>query len=338
MIMRLSLIRKTCCASALAISLAIADSALAQTVLRIDPALDAIIAVDAPIETLAQGFQWSEAPIWRKNGSYLVFSDVPAHTLHKWKDGEGLTTFFKSSQLPTSPTATRELEINGMTLDQAGVMTIADHGNRQVARLSDAPFAPLTIASTIAGKRFNSPNDLVFHSNGDLYFTDPPFGLRGGNSDPAKELDYNGVFRVSRSGEVSVIARDLSLPNGIVLSPDESTLYVSNADAKRPIWMSYPVRADGSVGEGEVFFDATALLAAGSRGVPDGMRVDRNGNVFATGPNGVLIISPDGKHLGTIITGRSTANCAFGDDGSSLYITAGSRLLRVKLKTVGARF
>lgn len=310
----------------------------AQSVRRLDPALDAIVAPDAVVETLAQGFQWSEGPVWRKAGAYLLFSDVPVNTIYKWKQGEGLSVYLRPSGYSGPNPPGRELGSNGLTVDATGAVVMADHGNRQVARLNDSLFTKTTLASQFGGKRFNSPNDVVFHSGGDLYFTDPPFGLRGLNSDPAKELPYSGVFRVNRAGEVTLLTRDLAFPNGIAFSPDERTLYVSNADAKRPIWMAYPVNSDGTIAAGRVFFDATPLVAAGGKGVPDGMRVDRSGNVFAAGPGGVLILSPGGKHLGTIVTGQPTANCAFGDDGSTLYITANDRLMRIRLKTSAARY
>lgn len=310
----------------------------AQSIVRLDPALDALIARDAKIETLAQGFSWSEGPTWRRAGGYLLFSDVPANTIYKWKQGEGLSVYLRPSGYTGPNPPGRELGSNGLTTDANGAVVMADHGNRLVARLNDSLFTKTTLASHFEGKRFNSPNDLVFRSNGDLYFTDPPFGLRGLNNDKAKELPYSGVFRVAKNGNVSLLTKELSFPNGIAFSPDERTLYVSNADGKKAILMAYPVNSDGSIGAGRTFFDASALVASGARGVPDGMRVDKLGNVFAAGPGGILILSPAGKHLGTITTGQPTANCAFGDDGSTLYITANDRLMRVKLRTSAKRY
>lgn len=313
-------------------------SSSAQSIVRIDAGLDALVDHDAKIETLAQGFSWSEGPTWRKAGGYLLFSDVPSNTIYKWKEGEGLSVYLRPSGYTGTNPPGRELGSNGLTTDANGAVVMADHGNRQVARLDDALFTKQIIASHFGGKRFNSPNDLTFRSDGNLYFTDPPFGLRGLNDDPAKELPYSGVFRVSPNGEVTLLTKELGFPNGIAFSPDERTLYVSNADARQPIWMSYPVNGDGSIGAGRKFFDASALVAAGGKGVPDGMRVDKLGNVFAAGPGGILILSPTGKHLGTIATGQPTANCAFGDDGATLYITANDRLMRVKLTTSATRY
>jgi len=221
------------------------------------------------------------------------------------------------------------------------------HGDRRLARLAslkkpDGKQIPL--AEKYDGKRFNSPNDLVLHSSGDIFFTDPPYGLwakqpAGGNEFPGKELQIQGVYRLDKKGKVSLLSDALERPNGITLSPDEKTLYVANSHPPRPIWMAFDVNPDRSVGKGRVFFDATALIAKTKRtGNPDGMKPDQKGNLWATGPGGVLIFSPEGKHLGTILTGQATANVAFGDDGSTLYITADPFLARVKTKTKGAGF
>jgi gluconolactonase len=215
---------------------------------------------------------------------------------------------------------------------------MADHGNRQVASLDETRFIKTTLADRYQGKRLNSPNDVVFRSNGDLYFTDPPFGLNKLNDDPAKELTENGVYRVTPSGELTLVTQDLRFPNGIAFSPDERTLYVSNAETTRPIWMAYDVQSDGTIERGRVLFDATPLIQQKRIGVPDGLRVDKRGNLFAAGPGGILVITPQGKHIGTIRTGQPTANCAFGDDGSTLYITANNQLLRVRLTTTGVGF
>jgi Gluconolactonase len=215
---------------------------------------------------------------------------------------------------------------------------MADHGNRQVSRVDSVNFTKTVLADRYNGKRFNSPNDLVFNRAGDLFFTDPPYGLAKLNDDPAKELDFNGVYRLSGAGVLSLLTRELTFPNGIALSPDERTLYVAVSDPTRPVWMAYDLRADGTVGNGRVFFDASALAKAGRSGLPDGMKVDAAGNVFASGPGGVLVFSPQGKHLGTIVTGNLTANCAFGDDGSTLYMTVNHALMRVRLRTRGPGF
>jgi len=312
----------------------------AQSIERLDPALDAIVASDAKIETLATGIAWAEGPVWRRDGGYLLFSDAPHNTMWKWKDGEGLTVFLRpaGSTSAEPPPPGREIGSNGLTLDARGRVVMADHGNRQIARLDDSTFLKTTLANRYQGKRLNSPNDLVFRSNGDLYFTDPPYGLRGLNDDPAKELPFNGVYRLAPNGELTLLTKDLTFPNGLAFSPDERTFYVAVSDGARPVVMAYDVAADGTIANGRVFFDAAPLLKTGRLGAPDGMKVDRAGNLFVAAASGVLVVSPSGKLLGAIVTGRQTANCAFGGDGSTLYMAANDRLMRVKLKTRGVGY
>ncbi|HEX6050956.1 MAG TPA: SMP-30/gluconolactonase/LRE family protein [Gemmatimonadaceae bacterium] len=305
---------------------------------RLDPALDSLVAPDAQIEKLADGFEWTEGPVWRKSGRYVLFSDVPRNTIYKWEQGDGLSVFLRPAGFTRPNPPGRELGSNGLTFDASDSLVMADHGNRQIARLNEAKFTKTTLADRYEGKRLNSPNDLVYASNGDLYFTDPPFGLFKLDADSAKELRHNGVYRLTPSGSLTLVTSELGYPNGIALSPDEKTLYVANADAAKPIVMAYALQPGGSAIRGRIFFDATPLVRAGRKGVPDGMKVDQRGNVFLTGPGGVLVLSPTGRHLGTILTGQPTANCAFGDDGSMLYITANDRLLRVRTRTSGLEF
>ncbi|MDB4912972.1 MAG: SMP-30/Gluconolaconase/LRE-like region-containing protein [Gemmatimonadetes bacterium] len=305
---------------------------------RLDPALASLIAPGAKIEKLADGFDWAEGPAWRKRGGYLLFSDAPRNTIYKWKEGQGISVFLRPAGFTTPNPPGRELGSNGLAFDAHDTLVMADHGNRQIARLNEGQYTKTTLAARHEGKRFNSPNDLAIRSNGDIYFTDPPFGLEGLNNDPAKEIPYSGVYRLKPSGEVTLLTRELAFPNGIAFSPDEKTLYVSNTEANRAVWMAYDVRADGTIAQGRVLFDASALARAGRKGLPDGLRVDTKGNLFAAGPGGILVISPAGKHLGTIITGQPTANCAFGDDGSTLYMAANNSLMRIKLTTKGVGF
>jgi gluconolactonase len=306
---------------------------------RIDPALDALVSPAAQLEQLATGFAWSEGPTWRSvNGGYLLFSDIPHNTIYRWHDSTGLTVFLRPSGFTSPNPPGRELGSNGLTTDSHGTLYMADHGNRGIFKLDDSIFVKTAIAVRYKGKRFSSPNDLAIKSNGDIYFTDPPFGLRGQDKDPTKEAEQNGVYRVTPSGDVTLLTADLARPNGVAFSPDEKTLYVSNSETDRAIWMAYDVLTDGTLARGRVLFDATPLAKAGAKGVPDGLRVDRAGNLFAAGPGGILVISPDGRHLGTIATGQPTSNCAFGDDGSSLYVTANDRLLRIRLLTKGMGF
>ncbi len=305
------------------------------TIERHDPRLDQLIPGDATIEVLAEGFNWSEGPVWIPEEGHLLFSDVPENTVYRWKEGEGVSVFLKPSGY-TGPTPRGgEPGSNGLILDREGRLVLCQHGDRRLARLASREGPRYTVlADRYEGKRFNSPNDAIVKSNGDLYFTDPPYGLLGKNDDPAKELPFNGVYRIATEGQITLLTKRMTYPNGIGLSPDESTLYVANSDPEKAIWMAFPLKQDGTIGEGRVFFDATSLRK-GRKGLPDGLKIDRAGNLFATGPGGVLIFAPDGTHLGTLATGEATANCAWGDDGSTLYITADMYLCRIRTTTRG---
>ena len=309
------------------------------TIERKDPRLDKLIPRAAVLEKLADGFDWAEGPVWDARNGCLYFSDVPRNTVYRWKEGEGVREFLKPSGYTGTTPRGGEPGSNGLLMDRAGRLVLCQHGDRRVARLRPDPEPGKfdTLADHYQGKRFNSPNDGTFTSKGDLYFTDPPYGLLGQNNDPAKEIPFNGVYRLARDGQVVLMTGEMSFPNGIGLSPDEKTLYVANSDPKRPIWMAFGVKDDGSVGEGRVFADSSSLATA-RKGLPDGLKVDRDGNLFATGPGGVLVFAPDGTHLGTIGTGEATANCGWGNDGSVLYITADMYLCRIKTSTRGKGF
>jgi len=300
---------------------------------RADPRFDALVPPEARLEKLAEGFVWAEGPVWVPEGEYLLFSDVPQNVVFKWKDGEGLTEYLKPSGYTGSGSPGREPGSNGLLLDAQGRLVLCQHGDRRVSRLGkDGSF--LELVSRYQGKRFNSPNDAAFRSNGDLYFTDPPYGLTGLNNSPVKELGFNGVYRLSAEGELSLLTDQISFPNGIAFSPDEKNLYVAVSDRENPVLMKCDVNEDGTIGNGRVFFDTKPWTKA-YLGVPDGLKVDRDGNLFATGPGGVNVFSPDGTFLGRINPGVATANCGWGHDGSVLYITADSYLCRIKLNTKG---
>jgi gluconolactonase len=314
------------------------DAVRAMKIERLDPALDRLVAPDAAIEVLAEGYDWSEGPVWVKDGGFLLFSDVPQNVIYRWKQGEGARAYLKPSGYTGSTPRGGEMGSNGLTLDSSGRLVICQHGDRRIARM-DAPLSGpqpkfTTLADRYEGKRFNSPNDVVFHSNGDLYFTDPPYGMPKQFDDPAREIPYQGVYRRSRDGRITLLTRDMTRPNGLAFSPDEKRLYVAQSDETAAIWRVFDVKPDGTLGAGRVLLDATAMVKT-RPGLPDGLKIDAGGNLFATGPGGVLVMSPEGKHLGTILTGQATSNCAFGDDGQSLYITADMYLLRVRLKTKG---
>ncbi len=308
------------------------------TIERNSPRFDQLVPKDAKIEKLAEGFDWSEGPVWIKKGGYLLFSDVPLNTVFQWKDGEAVRVALRPSGYTGSTPRGGEPGSNGLNLDSEGRLVLCQHGDRRVARLGEDGKSFVTLADKFEGKRFNSPNDSAYKSNGDLYFTDPPYGLLGKNDDPAKEIKWNGVYRIAKDGAVTLLTKEMTYPNGIAFSPDEKTLYVANSDPDKAIWMAFPVKSDGTLGEGKVFFDATPWAKGGKKGLPDGLKVDRAGNLFATGPGGVVVFAPDGTHLGTFNTGEATANCGWGDDGSTLYITADMFLGRVRLTTRGTGF
>jgi gluconolactonase len=307
------------------------------TIERFDPRFDKLIPPGARIERLAEGFDWSEGPVWIAREKALLFSDVPQNVVYKWTEGLSKPDVFLRPSGYTGPTPRGgEPGSNGLVLDPKGNLVLCQHGDRRVARLGpDRKF--VTLVDKYEGKRLNSPNDGVYHSDGSLYFTDPPYGLLGKNDDPKKELPFNGVYRLSPSGELTLLTKEMTYPNGIGLSPDQKTLYVANSDPEKALWMAFPLKADGTIGPGRVFFDATRGVKT-LKGLPDGLKVDKEGNLFATGPGGVLVFAPDGTHLGTLNTGEATANVGFGDDGSTLYITADMYLARVKTKTKGRGF
>lgn len=302
-----------------------------------DPAFNALVPAGTPIEHLAGGLDWSEGPAWHPDG-FLVFSDVPQNTIYRWDEANGLGVYLRPSGLAGGAAPGGELGSNGLTFDSEGRLVMADHGNRQIARVTEDGWTKTPLATAYDGRRFNSPNDLVYHSNGALFFTDPPYGLAGQDDDPAKELDVNGVYRLDPDGSVTLLVDSLTRPNGVALSPDERTLYVAVSDPEAARYLAYELAANGDVETGRVLFDATPLVESENPGLPDGLAVDRDGTLFATGPGGVLVLTPDGRHLGTIETGRPTANVAFGDDGASLYLTADGDLLRVRTQTVGLGF
>jgi gluconolactonase len=314
-----------------------ADRPTLGTIERLDPRFDRLVPAEARVERIADGFDWSEGPVWDRKQHRLLFSDVPMNTVFQWQEGRGVSVFLKPSGSTGAPARGGQQGSNGLLIDRQGNLVLCQHGDRRVARLDGDKFT--TLADRYMGKRFNSPNDGVYKSNGDLYFTDPPYGLLGLNKDPAKELDFNGVYRISAAdGTVTLLTKEMTFPNGIALSPDEKTLYVANSDPAKAIWKAFPVKEDGTIGEGKVFADLTSSVSPAKKGLPDGMKVDASGNLFATGPGGVLVFAPDGTHLGTFATGEATANCGWGEDGSVLYITADMYIGRVRLTTKGKGF
>ncbi len=308
---------------------------------RMDPRIDTFLPLDAKLEVLDFGFDWTEGPVWVKSGGYLLFSDIPPNQVWKWKEGVGRSLFLAPSGYTGSKPRGGEPGSNGLLLDREGRLVLCQHGDRRVARM-DAPFANptarfVTLADKYDGKRLNSPNDAAYHSSGTLYFTDPPYGLEGNVNDPAKELPFQGVYRLGADGKVTLLDDKVTRPNGIALSPDEKKLYVASSDPQKAIWMAYDVKPDGTVANGKVLFDATSYVGKfGYKGLPDGLKVDRSGNLWATGPGGVWVLSPEGKPLALLHTWEATSNCAWGEDGSSLFITADMYVLRLRTATKGA--
>lgn len=303
---------------------------------RLHSNLDNIIAPDAKIEILAEGYAWSEGPLWVKNGEYLLFTDIPPNRVMRWKEGESAKIYLEPSGYTDTTARGGEPGANGLLLDSAGNLILCQHGDRRVARMNATLEQPnsefITLANRWNGKRLNSPNDAVFDKKGNLYFTDPPYGLEKQMDDPAKEIPFQGVYRLRRDGKVELLLDSLTRPNGIAFSPDEKTLYVANSDPQKAIWMAYEVQSDGSLKNGRVFYNATSKISKEMPGLPDGLKINAQGIIFATGPGGVWIFQPDGIALGRIDTGQPTANCTFGNDGKALYITANMYLMRVWLK------
>lgn len=301
----------------------------------LDDAVTGLIDPEATLTELGSGYAWSEGPVWVEEYEFLLFSDIPNNVIHKWSPDDGVSLYLEPAGYTGEEPRGGELGSNGLYISNDGNLLLAQHGDRRIAHM-DSPLddpAPefTTLADSYDGKRLNSPNDLVQHSNGDIYFTDPPYGLEEQVDDPSKELEFQGVYRVTLEGEVVLLTDELSRPNGIELSPDEKTLYIANSSNENPVWMAYDVTEDGNIINGRVFRDAVDFVGV-DPGSQDGMDVDADGNIFATGPGGVWIFSPEGTVLGKIKTNKPTANCTIGQGGKTLFITASDQLLSIPLK------
>ena len=303
-------------------------------IIVIDELIHKLIAADAEIEILGKGFEWSEGPLWLESEKKLIFSDIPNNSIFEWSEKNGIQLYLKPSGYTGTEERGGEMGSNGLLLSPEGNLVLCMHGDRRMAQMISPVSNPKaefkTLAGEYKGKKLNSPNDAVYSKSGMLYFTDPPYGLELNMKDPKKELDFQGVYSVNKKGEVKLLTDELSRPNGIAFSPDEKQLYIANSDPQRAIWMVYEVGRDGSISDSRIFYDATNM-GQKFRGLPDGMKVHPNGWVFATGPGGVLVFTPGGKHLGTVYTGEATSNCAFNADFTELYMTADDYLLRLKL-------
>ncbi|MFD2718976.1 SMP-30/gluconolactonase/LRE family protein [Hymenobacter monticola] len=304
-------------------------------VLRHAPALDQLLAPDAQIEIVAAGFSHLEGPVWVPDSSMLLFNDTKTRTLYRWTAARGLSKFLENSGYTGRLPYGDEPGSNGLALDDHGNLLVCEHGDRRLARLPLAEKSgKISLTDHYKGQRYNSPNDVLAHpTNGSLYFTDPPYGLPGKENDPRRQTA--GVYRLDAKGTVTREISDLTRPNGLAHSPDGRTLYVSVSDSLRPVLLAYPIGVKGQLGKSRVFFDMATLPKVRFKEVPDGLKTDRAGNVWASGPGGISIISPTGQLLGTIDTGEVAANCAWGDDGRTLYIASGPWLCRIRTKAEG---
>ena len=304
---------------------------------RLDPALDNIISSNAKIEIIADGFEWSEGPLWIEKHNMLLFSDVPMNTIFKWTEAKGKEIYLKpSGYTGAEPSVCKEPGSNGLILDKNGNLVLCQHGDRQMGRMDaplDKPEAKfISLGNKYNGKRFSSPNDAVFNSAGELFFTDPPYGLQTqDDTDPKKEISFNGVYKVKANGEVILLVDSITRPNGLAFLPGEKKLIIACSDPEKPNWYIYDVQGDSLV-NGKIFYSAIEERKQKVNGLPDGLKIDKNGNVYATGPGGVYIFNSDGKKLGMIKFDESTSNCAFSPDEKTLYVTNDMYVVRVKLR------
>ena len=298
----------------------------------LDPRMEILISKNAKIEILAEGFGWAEGPVWIPELNGILFSDVPNNKAYLWTEKKGLSLFLYPSGMTNHAPNNKSAGSNGLGLDSDGNLILCQHGDRSISRLNSWFFEEPkydVLVDHFNGKWLNSPNDLVFDKQGSIYFTDPPYGLRNGNEDDLKELNFNGVFKWSTREEVKLVEKNMSRPNGIALSLDEKTAYVANSDPANDVIMAFDVLEDGFL-NGRIFFDGN-ILSQTREGLFDGLKMHSSGIIFATGPGGVLLLDSMGVHLGTIMPGKKTANCSFDKDEQYLYLTSTDVLARVKL-------
>lgn len=303
---------------------------------RLSPEMDAILEPGILPEILADGFEWSEGPLWLPDQNILIFSDIPQNTIFQWSEKDGLSTYLKPSGHTGIEAREGESGSNGLLLDPEGKLVLCQHGDRRMASMNVSLTEPepnfTTLADKWEGKKFNSPNDAVFSQSGELFFTDPAYGMEGKFDDPKREIDFTGVYKRQPDGRVILITDALSAPNGIGLSPEEDRLYVANSGRSSGlIWKIFDRAPDGSYTNERLFYDA-GPAGDSLRGAPDGLVVRSDGIIFATGPGGVWIFEPDGTHLGIVRTGQATSNCTLDAREEYLYMTADSFLMRIKLK------
>lgn len=304
------------------------------SITRMDPELDSLIQPNATIEIIAEGYDWTEGPLWLENEKTLLFSDIPPNKIFKWTEKKGAELYLTPSGYTGSVPRGGEPGSNALILNKDGQLVLCQHGDRRMALMDadlNAPAAKfITLTDNYKGKKLNSPNDAIFRSNGDLLFTDPPYGLEGNDKDPAKELPFQGVFKLS-NGELTLLTDSLTRPNGLAFMKNETRLIVANSDPDKAIWYLFDVSPGGLLVNQRVFYDATPETT-GKKGLPDGLKVDKKDNLFATGPGGVYIFNAAGKQIGKIEVPEACSNIAFGDDERTLFVTADMWVLRVRLR------
>lgn len=305
------------------------------TVERLDPALNELIVQDPKIEVIASGYEWSEGPVWLEKEQMLLFSDIPNNSIFKWTKEKGAELYLKPSGYTSSVSRGGETGSNGLLLNKKGQLVLCQHGDRRMA-LMDAPVnSPkpnfITLADKYDGKKFNSPNDAAYHPNGDLYFTDPPYGLEKNIDDHLKETPYQGVYKVSPQGKVTLLVDSITRPNGIAFLNGGKSVIIANSDSKNMFWYIYDVGKDGLLTGGRIFHDATEASKT-EKGAPDGLKVDKKGNIYSTGPGGIWIFNSAGKVLGKIKIDSAVSNCCFADDDKTLFVTADDKVLKISLR------
>ncbi|MFZ2996145.1 SMP-30/gluconolactonase/LRE family protein [Sphingobium sp.] len=313
-----------------------ASSVPVGSISRLSPALDRIIAPDASVKFLAEGFRWAEGPVWVARGDYLLFSDPPANIVYRWQEGKGAQPFLSPSGLQGAmPARVREAGLNGLAIDRNGHLVAADSGTRAIVRIDLRTKARTILADRFQSKRFSSPNDLCIARSGMIYFTDPPYGFADGDASSLREQPQNGLYALTPDGTVTLLDGSHRRPNGVALSPDGRTLYLALSDEKQPEVRAYTLDAKGMPTGQRLFHDMRPQRSEGLPGLPDGIKVAPDGHVFATGPGGVHILTPEGALLGIVGTGKSVANCCFGRNGTSLFLTSSDRLAVVPLLARG---
>jgi gluconolactonase len=308
---------------------------LVGTVERLDPELDSVISQDAQTEIIADGFDWAEGPVWVAEQNMLLFSDIPPNTIYKWTEAGGKEIYLTPSGYTDTVTKRGgEVGSNGLII-RDGKLVMCQHGDRRMSYMNAPLTAPapnyVTIADKYQGKKLNSPNDAVYRSNGDLFFTDPPYGLEKNMEDPLKEIPFQGVYKVTQQGEITLLLDSITRPNGIAFLPGEKTLIVANSDPQKAVWYMYDIGPNDSLISTGLLHDATDATKTG-KGLPDGLKINNKGIIFATGPGGIWIFNKDRKLLGKIKIPEPCSNVAFSDDQKTMFITNDMNLLRIKLK------